>query len=220
MSSGARGRRYYQLNLGSRVRVGAKGHTYAGPGGGSANRRGLGPPDDEWVFDLETDSGLLCAGVGRVIVHNCPRRGLEFVTRKITWHAAAIKLGLERRAALGNLDAKRDWGYAKDYVEAMWLMLQQDAPDDYVIATGEAHSVRELVEIAFEHVGLEPGRPRDAPTRASFRPAEVDHLIGDAAKAREQLGWEPRRRLRGARPADGRRRHRARGGTGPGCCSA
>jgi GDPmannose 4,6-dehydratase len=126
-----------------------------------------------------------------VVVHNSERRGLEFVTRKVTHGAAAIKLGLQDELVLGNLDAERDWGYAKDYVEAMWLMLQQDEPEDFVIATGKAHSVRDLVRIAFGHVGLDP----DEHVRVDpkfLRPAEVEHLIGDASKAREKLGWEPR----------------------------
>ena len=139
-----------------------------------------------------------------------PRRGLEFVTRKVTHAAASIKLGLSEKLALGNLDAERDWGYAKDYVEAMWLMLQQDEPDDYVIATGETHSVRELVDVAFAHVGLDPDDHVEIDPRF-LRPAEVEHLIGDAAKAREKLGWEPRTSLRGAGEADGRRRPRAAG---------
>jgi GDPmannose 4,6-dehydratase len=135
-------------------------------------------------YDLFACSGIL-------FNHESPRRGLEFVTRKVTHGAASIKLGLEEELALGNLDAARDWGYAKDYVEAMWLMLQQDEPDDYVIATGEAHSVRELVEVAFQRVGLQwEDHVRVDPK--FFRPAEVEHLIGDSSKAREQLGWEPR----------------------------
>jgi GDPmannose 4,6-dehydratase len=135
-------------------------------------------------YDLFACSGIL-------FNHESPRRGLEFVTRKVTHGAASIKLGLEEELALGNLDAARDWGYAKDYVEAMWLMLQQDEPDDYVIATGEAHTVRELVELAFKRVGLGwEDHVRVDPR--FFRPAEVEHLIGDAAKAREKLGWEPR----------------------------
>jgi GDPmannose 4,6-dehydratase len=151
----------------------------------------LRAPASEWFFDVETSSGKLCAGVGRLVIGNSPRRGREFVTRKVSHAAAAIKLGLQDELLLGNLDAERDWGYAKDYVEAMWLMLQQDEPDDYVIATGEAHSVRELVDIAFSHVDLDPSRHvRSDP--AYFRPAEVDHLVGDASKAREKLGWEPR----------------------------
>jgi GDPmannose 4,6-dehydratase len=135
-------------------------------------------------YDLFACSGLL-------FNHESERRGLEFVTRKVTHGAAAIKVGLQDELALGNLDAERDWGYAKDYVEAMWLMLQQDEPDDYVIATGKAHSVRELVEIAFDHVGLDPGEYVRIDPRF-LRPAEVEHLIGDASKAREELGWEPR----------------------------
>jgi GDPmannose 4,6-dehydratase len=135
-------------------------------------------------YDLFAVSGIL-------FNHESERRGLEFVTRKVTHGAAAIKLGLRDELALGNLDAERDWGYAKDYVEAMWLMLQQDQPEDYVIATGEAHSVRELVDLAFAHVGLDP----DDYVRIDeqfLRPAEVEHLIGDPAKARERLGWTPR----------------------------
>ena len=123
--------------------------------------------------------------------HEGERRGLEFVTRKVTHGAAAIKLGLQDELLLGNLDAERDWGYAKDYVEAMWLMLQQEEPEDFVIATGETHSVRDLVRIAFEYVGVDP----DAHVRTDprlLRPAEVEHLVGDASKAREKLGWEPR----------------------------
>ena len=135
-------------------------------------------------YDLFACSGIL-------FNHESPRRGLEFVTRKVTHGAAAIKLGLSEKLALGNLDAERDWGYAKDYVEAMWLMLQQDEPDDFVIATGETHSVRELVDVAFEHVGLDPDDHVEIDPRF-LRPAEVEHLIGDASKAREQLGWEPR----------------------------
>jgi GDPmannose 4,6-dehydratase len=146
--------------------------------------------DSEFVFDLETESGRFCAGVGRVVVHNSERRGLEFVTRKVTHGAAAIKLGLTDELALGNLDAERDWGYAKDYVEAMWLMLQQDEPDDYVIATGQSHSVRDLVNVAFERVGLDPEQHVRLDPRF-LRPADVEHLIGDSSKAREQLGWEP-----------------------------
>jgi GDPmannose 4,6-dehydratase len=123
--------------------------------------------------------------------HESPRRGLEFVTRKVTHTAAAIKLGLADELALGNMDAQRDWGYAKDYVEAMWMMLQQDQPDDYVIATGEAHSVQELVDIAFGHLDLDPRKYVRIDERF-MRPAEVDHLIGDYSKAKEKLGWEPR----------------------------
>jgi GDPmannose 4,6-dehydratase len=135
-------------------------------------------------YGLHATSGIL-------FNHESPRRGLEFVTRKITWHAAAIKLGLVDKLPLGNLDAERDWGYAKDYVEAMWLMLQQDTPQDFVIATGVAHSVRDCVEIAFDQAGLAVD-DHVVTDQALVRPAEVDHLIGDASKARTELGWEPR----------------------------
>ena len=129
-----------------------------------------------------------CSGI--LFNHESPRRGLEFVTRKVTDGVARIKLGLADSLSLGNLDAKRDWGFAGDYVRAMWLMLQQDEPDDYVVSTGVAHSVRDLVETAFAHVGLDPDRHvRLDP--ALLRPAEVEHLIGDSSKARRQLGWEP-----------------------------
>jgi len=129
-----------------------------------------------------------CSGI--LFNHESPRRGFEFVTRKVTNAVARIKLGLDDHLSLGNLDAQRDWGFAGDYVRAMWLMLQQDVADDYVIATGVSHSVQQLVEIAFERVGLEWQRyVRIDPL--FLRPAEVDHLIGDASKARRQLGWEP-----------------------------
>src|SRR4051812_29575789 len=130
-----------------------------------------------------------CSGI--LFNHEGPRRGPEFVTRKITQAVARIKLGKQRRLTLGNLDSKRDWGYAGDYVEAMWLMLQQETPDDYVIGTGESHSVREFAETAFRHVGLDW---RDYVTHddALLRPAEVDILQADASKARTVLGWQPR----------------------------
>ncbi len=134
-------------------------------------------------YDLHATSGIL-------FNHESPRRGLEFVTRKITWHAAAIKLGVRKQLALGNLDAERDWGFAGDYVNAMWMMLQQDEPEDYVVATGVAHSVRECVEVAFDHAGLSMDEHVSI-DEAFLRPAEVEHLIGDASKARETLGWEP-----------------------------
>jgi GDPmannose 4,6-dehydratase len=130
-----------------------------------------------------------CAGI--LFNHESPRRGLEFVTRKITWHAAAIKAGKLSELRLGNLDAKRDWGYALDYVEAMWLMLQQDTPEDFVIATGSTHTVRDCVQIAFDQVGL-PWEPYVVIDDAFKRPAEVDLLVGDCAKARRVLGWEPK----------------------------
>ena len=130
-----------------------------------------------------------CSGI--LFNHESPRRGKQFVSRKVTDGVARIKAGLTRELRLGNLDAKRDWGYAKDYVEAMWLMLQQDEPEDYVIATGQAHSVRDLVRVAFEHAGLDPDRYVRIDERF-LRPAEVEHLVGDYSKAREKLGWEPR----------------------------
>src|ERR671918_625430 len=132
----------------------------------------------------------LFAVSGILFNHESPRRGLEFVTRKVTDGVARIKLGLGDHIGLGNLDACRDWGFAGDYVRAMWLMLQQDQADDYVIATGEAHSVKRLVEIAFEHAGLDwQCHVRTDP--AFLRPAEVDHLIGDPSKAHKQLDWQP-----------------------------
>jgi len=129
-----------------------------------------------------------CNGI--LFNHESPRRGETFVTRKITRAVSAIKMGRQDFVHLGNLDARRDWGYAPDYVYAMWLMLQQPAPDDYVIATGEAHSVREFLEAAFSHVGLEWERYVRIDPRY-YRPTEVDLLIGDATKARKALGWAP-----------------------------
>ena len=123
--------------------------------------------------------------------HESPRRGLEFVTRKISDGVARIKLGLANELRLGNLDAERDWGFAGDYVEAMWLMLQQDEPEDFVVATGEPHSVRAFAEIAFEHAGLSMD-DHVVLDPEFLRPAEVDHLVGDASKAQTRLGWEPR----------------------------
>jgi GDPmannose 4,6-dehydratase len=127
---------------------------------------------------------------GILFNHESPRRGLEFVTRKITWHAAAIRLGIRDRIKLGNIDSQRDWGYAKDYVKAMWLMLQRDDPQDYVIATGIAHSVRTCLEIAFDQAGVSVDDHVEF-DEALVRPAEVDHLIGDPGKAKRELGWEP-----------------------------
>ena len=135
-------------------------------------------------YDLHASSGIL-------FNHESPRRGLEFVTRKISNTVAKIKLGMADELRLGNLDAQRDWGFAGDYVEAMWRMLQQPEPDDYVIATGETHSIREFVDAAFAHVGIGDweGFVRQDPR--FMRPAEVDQLVGDASKAREVLGWQP-----------------------------
>ncbi|WP_298401543.1 GDP-mannose 4,6-dehydratase [uncultured Chloroflexus sp.] len=135
-------------------------------------------------YGMHTTSGIL-------FNHESPRRGLEFVTRKISHGVARIKLGLDEELRLGNLEARRDWGFAGDYVEAMWLMLQQDQPEDYVIATGETHSVREFCELAFGYVGLDY-RDYVVIDQRFMRPAEVDLLIGDPSKARQKLGWQPR----------------------------
>jgi GDPmannose 4,6-dehydratase len=136
------------------------------------------------------ESYNLFAVSGMLFNHESPRRGLEFVSRKVTTGVARIKLGLDDSLPMGNLDAQRDWGFAGDYVRAMWQMLQQDQPDDYVIATGISHSVRELIEIAFGRVGLD-WQKYVSVDPALLRPAEVDHLLGDPAKAKKQLGWTP-----------------------------
>ncbi len=135
-------------------------------------------------YDMFCVSGIL-------FNHESPRRGIEFVTRKVSHGVARIKLGLQNELRMGNLDAKRDWGFAGDYVEAMWLMLQQDTPDDYVIATGETHTVKELIEIAFDHVGLD-WKKYVVQDPAFMRPAEVDLLLGDPTKAKKKLGWQPK----------------------------
>lgn len=136
-------------------------------------------------YDMHASSGIL-------FNHESPRRGPEFVTRKITQAVARISLGLQEHVTLGNLDAKRDWGFAGDYVEAMWRMLQQDVADDYVVATGETHSIRELLDLAFAQVGIDDWSGRVKQDPRFMRPAEVDLLIGDPTKAREQLGWTPK----------------------------
>ena len=143
-----------------------------------------------WITVNYRESYGLHASSGILFNHESPRRGLEFVTRKITHAAARIALGLEREVRLGNLDAQRDWGFAADYVRAMWLMLQQDQPDDFVIATGEAHSVRELCEVAFGRVGLH-WEDHVVVDEKFLRPAEVDVLVGDATKAHTKLDWKP-----------------------------
>jgi GDPmannose 4,6-dehydratase len=131
------------------------------------------------------------ASSGILFNHESPRRGPEFVTRKISQAVARISLGLDETVSLGNIDAKRDWGFAGDYVDAMWRMLQQDEGDDYVVATGETHSIREFLDIAFRRVGIADWEPRVLQDPRFFRPAEVDLLIGDPAKARDKLGWKP-----------------------------
>jgi GDPmannose 4,6-dehydratase len=132
------------------------------------------------------------ASSGVLFNHESPRRGPEFVTRKVTQAVARISLGLQDHITLGNLDARRDWGFAGDYVEAMWLMLQQDEPDDYVISTNETHEIRELLELAFAAVGIDDWAPYVRQDPRFMRPAEVDLLIGDSTKAREKLGWQPK----------------------------
>jgi len=144
-----------------------------------------------WITVNYRESYGLYAVSGILFNHESPRRGIEFVTRKVTDGVARIKLGLASELRLGNLDARRDWGYAGDYVEAMWLMLQQDTPRDYVVGSGETHSVRELVELAFSHVGLDY-RKYVVSDPKYIRPAEVDVLLADPAKARRELGWAPK----------------------------
>jgi GDPmannose 4,6-dehydratase len=136
-------------------------------------------------YGIHATSGIL-------FNHESPRRGPEFVTRKISRAVARISLGLQEDIALGNIDAVRDWGFAGDYVEAMWLMLQQDVADDYVIATGQTHSIRDVLEIAFDEVGIEDWKSHVRIDERYMRPAEVDHLVGDASKAHERLGWKPK----------------------------
>lgn len=161
----------------------------------------------EWVYDVETESGKLMAGVGKIVISNSERRGESFVTRKITLSLARIKAGLQDELYLGNLDSERDWGHAKDYVKAMWLILQQDEPEDYVIGTGEKHTVREFLEEAAKVIGLniksngkkgleeeyidENGKAIIKIHPGYFRPTEVDLLLADPTKAKIKLGWVP-----------------------------
>lgn len=147
-----------------------------------------------WVTVNYRESYGLHASNGILFNHESPRRGETFVTRKITRAVAHIKAGLQKKLYLGNLDAKRDWGYAKEYVEAMWLMLQQETPDDYVVATNETHSIREFLDVAFGHVGLNWQDYVEIDPRY-YRPAEVELLIGDYSKAKKKLGWEPKTRF-------------------------
>jgi len=137
------------------------------------------------AYGIHASSGIL-------FNHEGPRRGLEFVTRKVTNSVARIKLGLQDGITMGNIDSSRDWGYAGDYVEAMWMMLQQDEPDDYVIATGETHTIRDLLDVSFRHAGIDDWAPYVKQDPRFYRPAEVDLLIGDASKAHAKLGWKPR----------------------------
>jgi GDPmannose 4,6-dehydratase len=143
-----------------------------------------------WITVNYRESYGLFACSGILFNHESPRRGLEFVTRKVTRGAARIKLGLDEQLPMGNLEAERDWGFAGDYVRAMWLMLQQDKAEDFVVSTGKTHSVRDLLEVAFGHLGLDPRNHVKVDERF-IRPADVDQLVGDATKARQKLGWEP-----------------------------
>ncbi|MBN9391812.1 MAG: GDP-mannose 4,6-dehydratase [Chloroflexi bacterium] len=144
-----------------------------------------------WITVNYRESYNMFAVSGILFNHESPRRGLEFVTRKITNAVARIKLGLQDELRMGNLDARRDWGFAGDYVKAMWLMLQQEEPDDYVVATGETHSVREFLDLSFNHVGIKDWEKYVKLDPRYFRPAEVDLLVGDPSKAKQKLGWEP-----------------------------
>jgi hypothetical protein len=169
------------------------------------------PQYNGWFYDLETSSGEFHCGVGKIHVHNSPRRGETFVTRKITRGVARILAGLDKKIYLGNLDARRDWGYAPEYVEAMYLILQQPEAEDFVIGTGESHSVREFAEEAFRLAGFElewqgRGTEEKGLDRKTgkiligidpryYRPSEVENLVADASKAREKLGWQPKKRF-------------------------
>ncbi len=181
---------FYSLNLRSPKPLGNKG-AHLRKDLSEVKRVVEDPHFDGWLYDLTTETGRFHAGVGELIIHNSPRRGKEFVTRKITDGVARIKLGLQKELLMGNLDAQRDWGFAGDYVRAMWLMLQQEHPDDYVIATGRTHSVREFSRIAFESAGLGSYEQYVRMDPRFMRPAEVDLLIGDPGKAHRVLGWHP-----------------------------
>ena len=145
-----------------------------------------------WITKNYRESYNMFACSGILFNHESERRGIEFVTRKITNGIAQIKLGLADYISLGNLEAKRDWGYAPDYVEAMWLMLQQDKPEDYVISTGETHSIREFLNVAFKHIGIDDWKPYVKQDPKFMRPAEVDLLIGDSSKAKNKFNWKPK----------------------------
>jgi GDPmannose 4,6-dehydratase len=148
-----------------------------------------------WITVNARESYGLFTVSGILFNHESPRRGIEFVTRRVSYNVARIKLGLQNKLTMGNLEAERDWGFAGDYVRAMWLMLQQEKPDDFVIATGQTHTVRYLLELAFRHVGLDYGKYVETDAEL-LRPAEVHHLCGNYSKARRVLGWEPRVSLR------------------------
>ena len=180
-------RQYYSINVG--LYNPKKGRHLQKPL--TEIRKVLEVPHNGWLFDLTTKSGTFSAGVGQTWVHNSPRRGDTFVTQKIVKAAVRILNKRQEYVTLGNLDARRDWGFAGEYVEAMWLMLQQDKPDDYVIATGEEHTVREFLDETFRYLGLDWKR-YVVIDRKYFRPTEVDFLLGDASKAKKVLGWTPK----------------------------
>ncbi len=181
---------YYQLNLATATPLGEKGQ-HLRKDASEVRRVADAPSPSEWVFDLATESGRFCAGVGRLVVHNSPRRGENFVTRKITRAVGRIVAGTQQRLGLGNLDAKRDWGFAGDYVVAMWQMLQLDEPEDFVVATGETHSVRDFLDRAFGRAKLDWKKYVDLDPR-QIRPSEVELLLGDPSKAKKRFGWEPK----------------------------
>ncbi|MBE9175605.1 GDP-mannose 4,6-dehydratase [Synechocystis salina LEGE 06155] len=179
---------YYQINLNSPNTQNNKGQHMRRPLEEVVKTKPI--EYEHWLFDFATTSGTFHAGIGQGWIHNSPRRGETFVTRKITRAIARIVAGTQKKLYLGNIDSKRDWGYAKDYVRAMWAMLQQEQPDDYVVATGETHEVKEFLEIAFGYVNLN-WQDYVAFDERYLRPAEVDLLIGDPTKTKAQLGWQP-----------------------------
>jgi len=211
------GRTYYQLNLATESPVGEKGQHLRKDPAEVRSVQVLESDADEWVFDLETGSGVFMAGIGKVVVHNSPRRGETFVTRKITRGLSNIAQGLEKCLFMGNIDSLRDWGHAKDYVRMQWMMLQQEVPDDFVIATGVQYSVREFIRMTAAELGirlrfegegvdergivehiegdkapaLQVGDVVVAVDKRYFRPSEVETLLGDPTKAKEKLGWVP-----------------------------
>ena len=193
LQPGKLGARSYLINLDSGAQKGRKGaHLRRAQ---DVVRRVDRRPFRGWMCDLETESGRFAAGPGFMLVHNSPRRGPEFITRKISRGVARIQLGLQEKLSLGTLDTRRDWGYAPEYVEAMWMMLQRSDPDDYVIATGETHTGREFLERSFAHAQIDGWERLVESDPRMLRPAEVDHLIGDASKAKDKLGWEPKVRF-------------------------
>jgi GDPmannose 4,6-dehydratase len=185
------GARFYQASSSEMFGMAAATPQYEGTPFHPRSPYGVAKVYGHWITVNYRESYGMYAVSGILFNHESPRRGLEFVTRKVSDAVARIRLGLATELRLGNLDARRDWGFAGDYVEAMWLMLQQPDPDDYVIGTGETHSVREFVEVAFEHVGLDWTRHVVVDPRF-VRPAEVDLLQADTGKARAHLGWAPR----------------------------